>query len=55
MKVYKKDQVEEFVYEAIMEKLNDTKIFNEIAVKVAEATNKESQDTTKQKALLISL
>ena len=35
-----------------MEKLNNTNFFNEIAEKVAEAVNKESQDTSKQKALL---
>ena len=46
-----KEFIEKFVFDSIIEKLNDEKVFEMIAVKTAEAINKEAQDDLQSKAL----
>ena len=51
MKTYKKEQLEKYVFDSIIEKLNDENIFNNIAYTTAKVTNLEAQDTSKTKTL----
>ena len=50
-KPYRKEFLEKYVYDSIIERLNDSSFFEEVATKTAEVVNKEFKDTTKEKAL----
>lgn len=51
MKTYKKEQLEKYVFDSIIKKLNDENIFINIAYTTAKVTNLEAQDTSKTKTL----